>query len=240
MSGVRVIIQGEEGSNSHVAAQQLFGREVALSCCASFEEALGALAEPHAMGVLPFENSTAGLVPEVAEALINGTGLVISAETFVAIRFVAAAKGNAGSVMKVLAHAMAAKQCQKFLARSGWEVLPAHDTAGAARLVSESDDGSLAALCPAAAATKYGLTIIEPHCGDDPRAKTRFFAVQHAERVAVLSGHDRALFISPVTANAHVVGKRTVLRERQLIDSPVNATELELDSHARLIGSFRS
>lgn len=240
MSAHRVVIQGEEGSNSHVAAQQLFGPEVALTCCSSFAEALTALTEPKAVGVLPFENSTAGLVPEVAAALINGPGFVITAETFVTIRFVAAARGALDTITKVLAHPMAAKQCQRFLTRVGWSVLPAHDTAGAARLVSEGTDTTIAALCPAGAATKYALNIIEPHCGDDPSARTRFFAVLHAERAAVRPEHNRALFMCAAMTKAHVKGKRTVLGDWQLVEAAVNAADLEIDSHCRLIGSFTS
>ena len=45
MSRAQIVIQGEEGSNSHAAAQQLFGPQVALKCCSSFSEALAALAQ---------------------------------------------------------------------------------------------------------------------------------------------------------------------------------------------------
>lgn len=55
----RVVIQGEEGSNSSVAARQLFGADVQLVACASFAGACTAL-EHEALAVLQFENSTAG------------------------------------------------------------------------------------------------------------------------------------------------------------------------------------
>ncbi len=212
---MKAIIQGEEGSNSSVAARQLLGPDVELVCCASFAEAFEKLDCGVAMvAVLPFENSTAGRVPAVEARLIAGP-LFVTGETSVPIRFVAAARAAASDISRILAHPMAAAQCRRMLAETGWQVIDAHDTAGAARLVSEGDDLRLAALCPVAAATTYGLQVVRDHCGDDPNAMTRFFCTQLIETPRD-ADDDRALWV----------------RDSRLHEGS--------DGSGRLVGSYRS
>ncbi len=229
----RVVIQGEEGSNSSVAARQLFGREVDLVCCASFAEAFAALGREE-VAVLPFENSTAGLVPPVFERLVSEPALYVVDETRVSIRFVAAAKPGEGRIERILAHPMAALQCQRFLKRVGWQVIEAHDTAGAARLVREGDDLATAALCPAAAAQAYGLRVVEPSCGDDPAAVTRFFAVQKSPPKAD-AGHDRALVISTDTSRDETL----CMHRGSLLELGIGGQAVRLAAGERLLGSYR-
>ena len=222
----RAIIQGEEGSNSSVAARQLLGTEVELVCCTSFAEAFAALDRGDApLAVLPFENSTAGRVPDVAAQLVAGP-LFVTAETSVSIRFVAAARVGAERIERILTHPMAAAQCRRFLESTGWQVVDAHDTAGAARLVSESANLTTAALCPLAAATRYGLQVVNPHCGDDPKAVTRFFRVQLTPPSAAPE-HRHSIFVMP---------------EGRLVELAFGATDPRcaefLGSSARLIGSY--
>ena len=189
----RAVIQGEDGSNSAVAAQQVLGADVALVCCASFAEAFAALERGEApVAVLPFENSTAGLVPDVIDRLLTDATLCVTGQTRVSIRFVAAVRPEATRIEQVLAHPMAAAQCRRFLGQTGWRVATAHDTAGAARLVHESSDLSLAALCPPWAAARYGLKVVFEDCGDDSRAVTRFLCVASGPAM-VEATHSRAL-----------------------------------------------
>src|SRR5262249_42371617 len=157
-------IQGEEGSNSAVAARELLGPSSTLLCCRSFAEAFGAVdSGAAACAVLPIENTTAGLVQEVWDRLLGftpGPALSASAEARGRISCVAGALGAATQVRRVLAHPVAAAQCRRFLTASGYEVLPCHDTAGAARLVREAGDAAVGALCPPSAATTYSLKVV--------------------------------------------------------------------------------
>ena len=176
-------IQGEEGSNSAAAARSLLGPDVSLLYCETFQDAFDALESgTAARAVLPIENTTAGIVQPVWDRLLGihaGGALAAKAEARVRIGFVAAAlPGARDRVRGILAHPVAAAQCRKFLAASGWSVISCHDTAGAARLVRESNDPSTAALCPLTAARAYGLEILEPECGDSSRTWTRFLLLE--------------------------------------------------------------
>ena len=143
--------------------------------------------EKRQMPVLPIENTTAGLIQPVWDRLLEinpGPPLAARAEARVRIGFVAAAlPGSKGKIQKILAHPVAETQCHRFIQRSGWAVVPCHDTAGAARLVREANDPSQAALCPLPAARVHGLEVLDTDCGDSSRTWTRFLLLEHGTAV---------------------------------------------------------
>lgn len=178
-----VAIQGENGSNSATAARFLLGDDVRLLSCDSFQDAFDALETGKVRrAVLPIENTTAGIIQPVWDRLLGiipGKMLAARAEARVRIGFVAAGlPGSSGRVRSILAHVVAQAQCHRFLQQSGWSVVLCHDTAGAARLVREKDDPSIAALCPLPAALVHGLEILHSNCGDSDRTWTRFLLLE--------------------------------------------------------------
>ena len=196
---VRVAIQGEDGSNSATAARSLLGPDVPLLYCEKFQDAFDALDNGTAsQAVLPIENTTAGLIQPVWDRLLGITAagpLAARAEARVRIGFVAAAlPGSKEKVRKVLAHDVAKAQCHRFLQRSGWSVIPCHDTAGAARLVREQNDPSFAALCPLPAARVHGLEVLNFDCGDSARTWTRFLLLERGV-VTPQAGDNRSILI---------------------------------------------
>ena len=192
-------IQGEDGSNSATAARLLLGDNTSLLCCDSFQDAFDALDSGRASNaVLPIENTTAGLIQEVWDRLLGispGPALAARAEARVRIGFVAAGlPGSEGKILRILAHPVAKAQCRGFLQQSGWNVIPCHDTAGAARLVREGNDPFQAALCPLPAARVHGLEVFHSECGDSLRTWTRFLLLEHGI-AAPLSADDRSILI---------------------------------------------
>ena len=71
-------------------------------------------------------------------------------------------------------HIHALGQCRKYIRKNGWKPVVAGDTAGAAKLVAELKDRTMAALAPALASTLYGLDIIEQNVEDTDSNVTRF------------------------------------------------------------------
>jgi prephenate dehydratase len=177
----------------------LLGADVPLLFCDSFPEAFAALDKGRAnRAVLPIENTTAGIIQPVWDRLLGispGASLSARAEARVRIGFVAAAlPGSATKVRKILSHPVAEAQCRQFLSDSGWTVVACHDTAGAARMVREANDPTLAALCPLPAARLYGLEVLHPECGDSLRTWTRFLLLEFGKPTPQPSD-DRAIFI---------------------------------------------
>ncbi|HLQ76939.1 MAG TPA: prephenate dehydratase domain-containing protein [Terriglobia bacterium] len=192
-------IQGEDGSNSAAAARSLLGDDVALLYCDSFQDAFNALENGIASrAVLPIENTTAGIIQPVWDRLLGitpGRKLVARSEARVRIGFVAAAlPGSRNKVKTILAHEVANRQCRRFLQESGWTVVTCHDTAGAARLVREGNDETVAALCPLPAARVHQLEILNPDCGDSSRTWTRFLLIEHGEATPT-AADDRSILI---------------------------------------------
>lgn len=191
-------IQGERGSNSARAVELLKGATAAIESFRTFGQVFEALGSSVDEAVVPLQNSIAGLVTEVADGLLNATQLSIRGQVILPIEFVLAVlPGHRPHVRRVLAHPVAAAQCRQFLSTTEWEIVPCHDTAGAARLVRESREGSIAALCPPTAALMYELEVAHRGCTDTSHSATRFLLID-AKPVEARDTNDRCLLaLSP-------------------------------------------
>jgi prephenate dehydratase len=69
---------------------------------------------------------------------------------------------------------MALKQCTRVLADLGARAEPVHDTAGAARALSQDTDPTVAALASARAGQMYGLKVLRANVEDVSSNATRF------------------------------------------------------------------
>ncbi len=137
---MRVAIQGEPGSNSHLATEALLGKQDLVACALSaevFERLDDARATDAA--VLPIENSLHGAVADHYDLLLRHD-VTIAGEIALRIRhaLIAAPGVTLADVRRVLSHPVALSQCRRFFAEHPeMQAVPFHDTAGAARHVME-------------------------------------------------------------------------------------------------------
>jgi prephenate dehydratase len=126
-------------------------------------------------GVLPLENSLAGTVGDALDALAGGSLRVIG-EVLLPIRHQLLVLPGAAldDIRRVSSHWQALAQCERFLAGREWQVVPAADTAGAARELAGSADRSAAAIASRAAAERYGLHVAATDIQDADHNLTRF------------------------------------------------------------------
>ena len=174
----RIAYQGEPGANSDAACQQMFPQLVPLPC-PTFDDAFEAVTSGLAdLAMIPVENSIAGRVADI-HLLLPDSGLFIVAEHFLPIHFQLAALPGAGldDVRTVRSHLHALGQCRRIVREHGWASQVADDTAGAAREVAERGDRSVAALCPRAAADRYGLSVLAEDVEDEHHNTTRFIVL---------------------------------------------------------------
>ena len=69
---IRVVFQGADGAYSQAAMQTYFGEEIDSFHVDTFRDAMGAIEEGRAdFAVLPIENSTAGIVSEIYDLLVE-------------------------------------------------------------------------------------------------------------------------------------------------------------------------
>ncbi len=173
--GQRISYQGEPGANSHLACKEAFP-ECAPIACPTFEDALTAVKTGDvSLAMIPIENSVAGRVADIHH-LLPGADLYIVGEHFLRVRHQLMAKKGAtlATIKRVLSHTQALGQCRNTLRKLGLTPVPEADTAGSARLVSESGDLSMAAIASRLAAEIYGLDILKSDIEDEAHNTTRF------------------------------------------------------------------
>lgn len=174
-----VAFQGAPGANSHIAVQQAFPQGLPLPCF-DFGDAIYAVREWRAdCAMIPIENSLHGRVADI-HFLLPESGLVITGEHFLAIRYALMGLGQPHEVRSAMSHPQALGQCRHWLRKAGIAPIAYPDTAGAAAVVAERRDVSLAALAPPAAAALYGLKTFAEDIADAPHNTTRFVVLARA------------------------------------------------------------
>jgi len=186
----RISFQGDFGANSDMAARDMFPDMSPLPC-QTFEDAFNAVESGDAdLAMIPIENTLAGRVADI-HYLMPQSRLYIVGEYFMPIRFqLMVLPGVKKSEIKTVhSHIHALGQCRKIVRSNGWKAVVAGDTAGAAKLVSETGDRSMAALAPRLAADLYGLEILEENVEDSDNNITRFVVLSpnesHTTRTSV-------------------------------------------------------
>lgn len=171
----RIAYQGEPGANSHIACLEVYPDYEPVAY-PTFEDALAAVKQGDVIyAMIPIENSVAGRVADIHYLLPNAD-LYIVGEHFLRVRHQLMALPGASleTVNRVMSHTQALGQCRNTLKRFGLKPVPEADTAGSARMVSESGDTSQAAIASSLAAEIYGLTILKSDVEDEEHNTTRF------------------------------------------------------------------
>lgn len=185
---MRVAFQGEIGAYSEEAALALFTGATVVPY-PSFEGVFEAL-EGGAVdrAVVPIENSLHGSVHTNYD-LLREHDVRITGELQLRIRHhLLARRGTTiDTVRRVLSHPQALGQCRDFLRSRvpDADVVPAYDTAGAAKQLAEGGQPGDAAIASRRAALEYGLVILAEGIESNHRNYTRFLALsREAEPIA--------------------------------------------------------
>jgi prephenate dehydratase len=168
-----VAFQGAPGANSNIAVTQAFPDGLPLPCF-SFEDAIDAVREGRAArAMIPIENSLHGRVADI-HFLLPESGLVITGEHFLPIRYALMGIDPAVAIAEAMSHPQALGQCRNWLRAQGIRPIPYPDTAGAAAMAAEIGNPATGAIAPAAAAGLYGLKLLSEGLADADHNTTRF------------------------------------------------------------------
>lgn len=176
----RVVFQGAEGAYSQMAMLQYFGSSVNSFHVDTFRDAMGTIEEGSAdYAVLPIENSTAGIVNEIYDLLVEYENYIVGEQI---IKIEHCLMGLPGSDMAqiktVYSHPQSLMQSARYLnAHDNWRQISMQNNAFAARKVSEDKDFSQAAIASEQAAKIYGLDILERGVNQSDTNSTRFIIV---------------------------------------------------------------
>ena len=184
---VRVVYQGEEGAYTQQAMLEYFGEHVSSFHVEQWRDAMVAIAEGMAdYAVLPIENSTAGIVSDIYDLLVEFDNYIV-AEKIIPIHHALLGLPDAqiSDIQTVYSHPQGLMQCSRFLEEHrGWQQVSMLNTAMAARKVLEDQDKSQAAIASMAAAKAFGLKVLKEHVNHSDTNSTRFIVATNQKMYA--------------------------------------------------------
>lgn len=177
--GARVVFQGAEGAYSQAAMRQYFGDKISSIHVDIFRDAMAAIEEGSAdFAVLPIENSTAGIVSEIYDLLVEYENYIVGEQI---IKIEHCLLGLPGTKLEeihtVYSHPQSLMQSARFLSEHDWKQISMQNNAFAARKVAEEQDRSQAAIASAYAGETYGLEVLKRGVNQSSSNSTRFIIV---------------------------------------------------------------
>jgi len=227
---LRVAIQGELGSNSHMAAIEMLDDQgvVEIVPCTVSAQVLAKVVGGEVDGaVLPIENSLHGSVAEHYDLLL-ALPVRIQRESLLRIRHnVIGMPGvRLAEVRKVMSHPVALSQCRRFLAEHPEiEVVPFYDTAGSVKHLMEAGLREVAGIASGLAAREYGGEVLVPGVEDHAENYTRFHLLGREDTAGGEAGAG-ADKMSLAFAIEHRPGTLVAALQR-LANAGVNLTKIE-------------
>lgn len=176
----RVVFQGVEGAYSQQALMRFFGKDTKNYHVETWRDAMEAIAKKEAdYGVLPIENSSAGIVSENFDLLAEYDNCIIGEQIIKASHCLIGIKGaGLADITDVYSHPQALMQCRKYLREhEAWEVHSTKNTAGSAKKVKEDNKKNKAAIAAKITADIYGLNVLAEGIQDNPSNSTKFIIV---------------------------------------------------------------
>jgi prephenate dehydratase len=221
----RIAFQGEPGANSDTASREKYPGMTPVPCD-TFEDVFNALKTGTVdLAMIPIENSVAGRVADIHHLMPHSNSFII-AEYFLPIHFQLMVKKGVAmeSIETVYSHIHALGQCRNIIRRNNWKAVVGGDTAGSARMVSERDDRTIAALAPELAAQLYDLQILEKNVEDEDHNTTRFIVLSNDE---IRAEHDNGDVITSFIFQVRNIPAALYKAMGGFATNGVNMTKLE-------------
>ena len=185
----RIAIQGEAGSNSHLAALEfaeasgLFTTAQIVPCVTSVDVFEMLMAGGAECAVLPIENTLHGSVFEHYDLLLEYRAKIVGERLLRVRHNVIACPGvQLAHIRRVLSHPVALSQCRRWLrAHPDIQAVPSYDTAGSVQQVVQAGWMDAAAIAPALAAEQYGAEVLLEGVEDHADNFTRFYVLTRAD-----------------------------------------------------------
>ena len=191
----RVSIQGFEGSFHQVAAQQFYGKDTNVICCATFKEVVKLAADKKQSdgGIMAIENSIAGSILPNYNLLLKSS-LKIVGEVYLQIKqnLLVNPGVTLQDIREVHSHPMAIQQCFGFLDKYNWKLVETEDTALSAKHVHQHKSKHIAAIASKLAADLYNLEMIAPNIHTLKSNYTRFLVLQRQDMGNEIEGSNKA------------------------------------------------
>ncbi len=175
----RVVFQGAKGAYSQIAMEEFFGKKIDSFCVDTFRQAMCALEEGSAdYAVLPIENSTAGIVSEIYDLLVEFENYIVG-EQIVKVEhcLLGLEEASTEDIEIVYSHPQSLLQSASFLEQHSWQQISLLNNAFAAQRVREEGKKNQAAIASERAGELYGLKVLERGVNQAENNCTRFIVV---------------------------------------------------------------
>lgn len=176
---VTVVYQGIEGAYSQQAANEYFGDNVKYLNVTTFREAMKYVRDGKAdYAVLPFENSSAGIVTDVYDLLVEFQNYIVDAFDIKIEHCLCGVKGaKIEDISEVYSHPQAFMQSDTFIEEHEWGKVNLANTAISARYIAERNDKTRACIASENAAKIYGLEIFHKGINFNNKNATKFIII---------------------------------------------------------------
>lgn len=175
--GMRVAYQGVEGAYAHQAALEYFGERAECFHVERWRDAMEAVKDGRAdYAVLPLENSTAGIVSDNYDLLLEYHHSIVGEKIIHINHLLLGCPGaEIEDIETVASHPQALMQCARFLdEHREWKQTSVLNTAVAVRDVKEKGDKTRAAIGSRQAADYYGMKVLQENICHGKANSTRF------------------------------------------------------------------
>ena len=175
----RVVFQGAEGAYSQMAMVEYFGDQIESIHVDTFKDAFVCIEEGRAdFAVLPIENSTAGIVNEIYDLLVEFENYIVGEQIIQIEHCLLGVPGTKFEDIKtVYSHPQSLMQSAKYLSAKDWKQISMQNNAFAAKKVADDQDRSQAAIASEYAGKTYGLEILEKGVNHSRTNATRFIII---------------------------------------------------------------
>ena len=180
LDNARIVFQGTDGAYSQAAMYKYFGRDINSFHVQTFRDAMEAIEEGSAdFAVLPIENSSAGMVSEMYDLLVEFENYIVGEVVLPVEHALAGIEGaSISTIQRVYSHPQALMQSSRYLdEHRDWQQIGVANTAVAAKKILEEKDVTQAAICSEHAAEIYGLKILDNKINYNDNNSTRFIVV---------------------------------------------------------------
>ena len=176
----KIGFQGVRGSFSEEALFKYFGEKKEVISYEEFEDVFKAIKSKEIdYGILPIENSWTGAITDVYD-LLSKYGFYIVAEECIKIdqHLIGVDGTTIDSIEEVYSHPQGFRQSNEFLKDNhNWRLIPYHNTATSAKMISDLNDKTKAAIASDRAAKIYNLNIIKRAINNKQDNHTKFIVV---------------------------------------------------------------
>ena len=179
-TNAKIVFQGVEGAYSQQATKEYFGENCDCYNVETWKDAMEAIKNNEAdYAVLPIENSSAGIVSENYDLLVEYNNYIVAEQIIKIDHCLLALKGaELEDIKTVYSHPQALMQCSKYLdSHRDWDRLSVKNTAFSAQKIKEDGLCNQAAIASTITADIYGLQIIDSAIQNNKNNSTRFIIV---------------------------------------------------------------